>query len=491
MPRPTQDQIVQDLQGLTPEQQSQYMDQLEKMYPAQGSVASGLSKVDTISETPRFQRPLSKVFSDHPVAQTLLDTLTSISGAHQLGIDQHVSPEDLVNMLPGLGGALGTAVEPGGGTAAGMALGSGAGEAARQLMRRLAGQPAATGALTSLTGMDPNSPTAAAANIGLEAALGPLAGKVSGKLSDLLGRSANRSAVNMMQPVTQKAKEDAMKLAARVHSEDILSTPIKLGNFEIKLPVATRTQQVSNAQSLLEQAKAASDALEAQGAARGVQVEGGPVLDQAIEQIPANLPTAGSGGVGGLGIARVGRSTQRATERAAEDVMDVLAVNSKNDLNVSFPVAVGERQRWDKLLQSYYKSGRVDPSISESSVKNIADTWRSQIADAFPEYGAANARLSDLITITDMMKEALKRQTTQGVFPAAQQAAAVGAGAFGRLGVLGAAAGKVVPSLGPVGSLSANGKNLVAAALKNPAVAQSWLRIAEPFFGQTGTPSSE
>ena len=358
--------------------------------------------------------------------------------------------EGALEGAPMAGGMAGAAL----GAAPGAALGAAGGEAVRQLGRRAMGAPAATGLVTDLTGMDPDSPKAAAANIALEGLLGGAGEKMAQAArwaKSTLSNWATKSRVSLLGPSSAIDQAQARELAERLATEGIAPAG------------SSRARQVANAQARLSEASSARKAVEQSHAEDSLNAS--RVLDEVLAQEPKRLP--------GGEIPQVGRPERRAHRLVAEDVLASLSGGGETPL----PVAQGEKRRWDALLQSFYERGALTPAIGQKYTKGAADAWRGAIADAFPDLGTANLRESELIDILRLLQT---QQTAEFVGKrsiAGPAAAAGGAGAAGRWSIPAAVASKGLLSGPRFTSMSAAGKDLAARLLMDPAKAQMYVRL--------------
>lgn len=363
--------------------------------------------------------------------------------------------------LPMTGAAIGTPGGPGG-----VALGGAAGESFRQLIRRMAGLPAATGMIQKFTDMDPNGPLAAVTGIGAEAALGPV-GEVVNKatsavtrpISNWLGDSALRSLNNLLQPGTQVEKSKALELATRMQTEGI--API----------FSTRSGQIERSEGALADALIGLRDQERILSSQGAQLNTDPILEKVVNATPMSLP--------GGDIPLSGKAQRMAALKTFEDMVTATGGNQQ----VPLELGLHERARLDELLKSFYATGRENVPVAAAPTKIAADAWRAEINDTFPELGSANSRVSDLITITDLLKQAhYESRRVGGLGTAGQEGAAMGAAAAGRTSIMAMMLGKAGITSGPIASLSAGGKQLLSNLLKHGSTgAQAWLRLADIF----------
>jgi hypothetical protein len=412
----------------------------------------GLDKATSIGPTPGYQRH----FNMHDV----------------IGVGPDIdlpSMEDVAETLPAAVAGGATMLATKNPVMAGVAGGA-AGEAGRQLVRRAFGAPAATGVAQRTLGLDPDSPEAAAAGIGSEALAG-VAGAGSAKLlkalSSGLDRSAKRSILNILQPRTAREKADAMRLASVAQRENLVPA------------MSGRASQLERAKAALAGAKADSDAITQRGVAAGQTVEARPVIDAAVDSIPANLP--GVPGAINTVTPRSGHAVRRAASQVADDVFNTVANTGGGSTKVPLEAAISERRRLDELLTAMYDAGREQAPIGTRSVQTAADAWRGAIADSFPDLGAANLRQSDLIHITEMMRRAAaEAERTGGMGTSMQEAGAIGAGAVGRMSVPAMLGVRSLVTAAPFASLSAAGKRLAAKLAEGGAqTAQLWVRAAD------------
>ncbi len=133
-------------------------------------------------------------------------------------VNTGVSPEELTDFLPGVGGGLGFAL---GGAVGhplkGSAAGSAGGEAIRQLIRKLSGETWAPGVTQDALGLDPDSPEAALAGILAEGATGPIVDKLGpllGSAAPALRKGARKSYAKALAPGADLVPEE--KLMERI-----------------------------------------------------------------------------------------------------------------------------------------------------------------------------------------------------------------------------------------------------------------------------------
>jgi hypothetical protein len=429
-----------------------------------------LRGAEKISELPFVQRPLKPVLPFIPLAPRQVQSFI----ADKVSLP---SPLELLDWLPAAGGTLGAL----GGGPVGAVVGAGAGEVGRMAIREAMGYKPATGLVQEMTGQDPDSFGAALTNVGVEAALGGAGELISrGMRAALpaLERSSSRSLTNLLQPVTPIEKKKAFGLTERMVKEGVAPAG------------STRTGQIARSESALANATAEQKKVLDALLQRKAEVPATEkVLRKATEEVPATIP----GGAGKPDIVpRVGRAQRRAAENAAEDVADVLKTTLTSEGKVPLSVAQAEKQRWDKLLQSFYESGKANAPVGTRQTKVIADAWRKAISDEFPELGAANLRESELISITKMLKTANERIQRTGMIGAQEEAAATGAAVVGRMSIPAMAIFKSVVSTGPFASASAASKRAVAKLLEAPiATRQMWIRMGDFFHSHTGEQKSD
>jgi hypothetical protein len=378
----------------------------------------GLSKAEGISELPSYQKPLHYYGIELPSAEQFVEAIPA-AAATGAGL--------LATKNPVLAGAAGSV----------------AGESARQLLRRLMGAPAATGVAQQAFKLDPNSTEAAAAGLAGEGAAGAIGGisqRLLNYLSKASGRSANRWIVDLLRPRGERETADAVRLAAMARSEGIV--PAFSGAAE----------QASRAAGVLAPASAEAKRLMSEGVKRGTTVEAAPVFQSALDEIPARLP--------GGGLPATGQPERRAARLVAEDALNTIAAVGQGPAGTQVPLeaAVSERTRLDSLLKAMYDRGGTEAPVAKQAIQSSADAWRKAIADSYPELGAANKRMSDLITIQDMLQRAAKQAERGGAAGAGSEAGAVGAAAAGRLSIPAMVAAKM-------GLMSAPGASAMSAAM--------------------------
>lgn len=369
---------------------------------------------------------------------------------------QFTTPEASMESLPAVGGTIGAFF----GNVPGAVLGGTGGEAARQHIRRLLGLPAATGVVQQATGMDPDSPEAAAAGLAIEGSMGPIGEGVSNLLqgfAKMTGRSSLRSLVNLLQPTKPLDRKKGLELAERMVSEDIAPA------------LSFRSTQLERANQALKAAVQDLSTTEADLVAQGSTVPTQNVIDQVRGAIPGVLP--------GGQVPRSGRAARLAAERTLADVTDSTA----GQADVPLSVAMQEKRRLDDMLRSIYERRGSTIPVSAESTKTAADAWRSEIHGLFPDLGLKDARVSDLITITKLLQDAHNEALlVGGLGTSSQEGAALGAGAVGRMSVPAMILAKAGISSGPWASLSAAGKRILAQVLEGGAnSAQAWLRVAD------------
>lgn len=124
---------------------------------ASPALITAITGQSVMSETPKFQQPLS-------IADSLPAGMRE--GAKAVGeyLPDLPSPETLTDLIPGIAGTVGAITT----TPAGGAVAAGVGEGVRQGIRKSVGAAPATGFVQDQLGLDPNSPTAVAAGIAAE-----------------------------------------------------------------------------------------------------------------------------------------------------------------------------------------------------------------------------------------------------------------------------------------------------------------------------------
>lgn len=436
-----------DIEGSRPPSEQEARQAVGAFQQSAAQPAAPTQPPASIRPTPLHQRRI-------PILSELLQG----SGPDRGG----TSIEDLVEAIPAAGATAAGFLATRNPVAA-SAAGATAGEAVRQLFRRAVGSPQATGLVQQGLGLDPNSPEAAAASFGGEG-LASLAGggiaKLLRALSGATGRSAQRSVLNILQARGNEGAArgpiEEMRLARVATDEGVV--PAGRG----------RQVMLDRAREALSGARARATALTAEGTAAGRTVNADPVFQSALAEIP---PTPGGF------VPRTGQPQRAAAEAAADDVLDLMA--SRGSSQVPLETAIAERQRLDGLLETMYKAGRDAAPESKAAVQSSADAWRRAIGESYPELGAANLRLSDLIKITQMMEESLANVTRSGAAVGGGEAAAVGAGAVGRLSIPAMLGARALTTAGPFASLSAAGKRVAAKLFEGGArSAQLWVRAA-------------
>lgn len=373
--------------------------------------------------------------------------------------------------IPAVGAALGS-----GGGPPGVALGAAGGESIRQLLRRSLGLPAATGLMQHLGGMDPNSPEAAATGMVSEALTGPAADITSAALQGVgnwAKKSSLRNLINLLQPGKAREKEAAMQLAERMSDEGIA-------------PALTfRETQVKNAQTALNESIPALKAEQNTLTHQGAQIPTADIVAKVRAQVPDLLP--------GGGVPETGMALRNAADRVVSDVENSLGGANNLASHVPLDVAISEKQRWDELLKGFYNTGRDVVPEAKQFTKVAADAWRKAIHETYPQLGVLDAKVSDLISINNLLKDALNESIrVGGLGTAAQEGAATGSFLVGRPSILAMAAAKAGISSGPWASLSSSAKKMLSEILKGgAATTQTWLRLAHQFQVPDEVPPAE
>lgn len=399
-----------------------------------------LRSAESISATPWYQQ--------HVIPGTNVESPISVEGAAEaLPAAYATAAAMAATKHPGVAGTVG-----------GMA-----GEVARQMFRRAVGASAAPGVVQEGLGLDPNSPEAAVAGLAGEGAAG-VSGALLSKLLRVFGRGAERGALKdvlrLIQPRNAREIARAPQLAERAVAEGVIP------------PGSSRPTQIARAQKALDSATAEAERLKAEAIGRGQKVEAGPVLGTAIDEVPPMLPTGTP--------RRIDRAERMAAVRNAEDANDVILSRGGGLTGSEVPieVAIGEREALDKALTAMYEAGRDKPALGKRPVQATVDAWRSAIADADPTLGKANLRRSDLITITEILKE----QEAKSILPQRGEAAAaaLGAGAVGRMSVPAMFGLRTLVENPRFASLSRVGKALATKVFNGGAkTAQLWIRAAD------------
>ncbi len=366
------------------------------------------------------------------------------------------SIEQGLENLPAVGGALGGLV----GALPGGAAGAGLGEAVRQGARRLAGLPSATGVVQRFMELDPDSPGAAVASLAAETAAGPVATaatKILGVTSKAVDKSALRSLIHLLQPDTKWEWDNSLKIAR------------KLRDAGIALPGSSRESQIARAEAALAKSSADLDTIKAPLVAAGADLPTQNIHDKVFTAIPEVLPSGN--------VPLTGAAERKAAENAAYDVLDATGA----EVRVPLDIARSEKERTDRVLRRFYNSGALNVPAGVEFTKNAADAWRKAIHDQFPKLGTALTDKSELISVTEMLKDALKKTETRGT-SAAQAAAAIGSAGTGGWRIPGIELVKSFIESGPIASLSASGKGLMRDILGAGAeTAQAWIRLADQF----------
>lgn len=328
------------------------------------------------------------------VLRTVFQTKVPVVGPALLGGQD--SLEGALELAPAVGGAVGGVVGAGaGGVGAvpGATLGATGGEAMRQNIRRAVGLPAAPGMLQSMLKLDPNSPEAATAGLTAEGAAPVVAAGASKVLSAAGGvadRMGLRAIKEILHPSKGLDKQKAMDLAARMRDEGISGT------------IASREEQIKRANAALSEATADLQAEKNAATAAGTEVSVDKVLEAARKNIP---PLLQSGATPETGVAE-----RNAAEKAYRDLTDDIGGRK----TIPWEEALQIKERWDDLLQPYYKRKAVTVPEAYDPIKKIADAWRDVLHKARPTAGEALSRKSDLITISKLLPESLKDIQNKG-----------------------------------------------------------------------------
>lgn len=378
-------------------------------------------------------------------------------------ISGDVSAEQALENLPAVGAVVGTTLT-GGNLGAGGIL-AGGGESARQIVRHAAGMPQATGLVQRMMDLKPDSIEASVAGLVAEMGAVPVAVKVSQavltKLAEALNNAGLRTlAKNLLRPTTAMDKRDVIDTAERMRSEGIAGVS------------TTRAEQIRRADAALKQATADLDAEKARIVAAGGQVPidpiitppGKPPIRGPREVAAANIPALIKTPAGPVVTPETG-SAQRA---AAEKVMRDTVQETGGAAQVPFEHAMAAKERGDELLRGFYTRGQVTEAESLRPTKNVVDSWRAAIYEAFPDAGDLLARKSDLITIKELLEESLKHARATGAEKGwwYNPAAAV----------------RSIMHLGPASSLTSAGQTLLSKVLDGGAKSvQIWMRLADQF----------
>jgi hypothetical protein len=195
------------------EDQIAFLQEVERVQTGAGGALSG---VDAIKPTHPFQKQHELKF-----AGPFAPSFGSISG------------EDFAEMLPGLASIPTTvlgAILGGPGGAVGMgSLGAGAGEAGRQLIRKSQGFSAAPGIAQEKLDLDPDSPEARMAGIGMEMG--------GGALAEALGFGAARLAAPTRK---QGLKQFAKAITDTNSPKELKSVMDSIAPMQDQFPVGTR-----------------------------------------------------------------------------------------------------------------------------------------------------------------------------------------------------------------------------------------------------------
>lgn len=364
---------------------------------------------------------------------------------------------DLAPMVAGTVGAVAGAGAPG------AALGVGAAEAGRQLIRRALGLPQAPGVVQKFLHLDPDSSAAAAAGIGAEAAVTPIAegvGKGVGALAEATDNGALRRLASLLGVATDVDKAHAMDLASRMR--DLGIAPARSNRKEI----LANAERALGSVPIGPPGGAIKDMMEAMDAARatGKEVPATSVVDKALAAIPKNIQ--GAPGQPSI-VPLVGTNVRNAAENSAIDTMN--AVRGRSTVPVD--EAIAEKTRQDALLRSFYKTGRENVPEAKEFTQIGADAWRHNIHQAFPDLGLKQAKVSDLIDITELLKDANKEATRTGLLGADRTHNPFSlAMKYAHAGI----------STGPFVTMSSAAKTILAKVLAGGAQSvQAWMRAAD------------
>lgn len=453
---PTREQILANMQGLTPEQQRQYLSEVEKrMSPSAGST---LSKVEDISPTPWYQRdilPSVASLTGGGDAMRWIEEKTGFEG---------VSPEGFAEGLPAAtatAASMATTKNP----ALTAAAASGAGEAGRQLFRRAIGVPAATGNVQRAFDLDPESAGAAVAGIageGLTGLIGGLLSKVLNGTATAADKSALRSINNLVQTTKKKDLARWKPLAQRTRTEGISS------------PALTRATTVRRAEEALKDASSKLSNLEEEAISSGRTISTEDLLREAEGLRPQRLPTGD--------LPATAASAERSAGRAIGDIRKVAEAYPEG---VPMEAALAERRRLDTLIKRFYEGGADMPPESKAAAKGAADIYR-RLINADPSLAEANLRKSELLALNRLLKTAAEKSEREGFLgPAGAEASAAAAGAVGRMSIPAMLAGRAGIASAPVTTISSTLKSALSKILRAGGdSAQAWIRLGE-LFGDT------
>ena len=376
----------------------------------------------------------------------------------QHAFDVLPSAEQAAEFLPAAGASVATMLGTKNPTAAAGA-GSAAGEVARQLFRHMIGVSQAPGVAQEALGLDPESPEAAASGVLAETLTGGAADKITRALLPAVKAaesSGKRDIAKLMAPKTDVEKSEALRLAEVARRGGMVPAG------------SSRRDQTALVLQRLREAQRAQRAIERQGIASGKMVDPEGVIQSALDEIPPNLP--------GGATPRTGTAQRTAAENVADDVVDAVAGSAQKGGDVPLEAAISERRRMDDLLDRLYESGKVVPAEGTKAVKASADAWRRAISESYPELGAANLKVHDLLMVKKMMKRALAEAERTGAVSG--EAGAVGAAAAGRMSIPFMKTAEAIANSGQFRTLSAGGKRLLARLIQGGArTSQLWARV--------------
>lgn len=350
--------------------------------------------------------------------------------------------EGVLELSPAVGAMVGTVL---GGGVPGAAGGAAAGEAWRQNIRRALGMPAATGVAQKYLGLDPDSPGAALSGMGMEGAVAPIADAIGTMLKGASGvadRSALRNLVTLMDPRKKIDKHIAMELAERARDEGLAPTFVK-----------SHKEILANSEQALAQSEMARDAEAAHiSNAGGTVATAGPV-SKIVGAVPPVMPHGG--------IPVTGAPARTAAENVVLDTRSFVDDRAR----VPFAEANEMRDQWDSQVKNWDSL-----TSGKGPVENAANAWRHEINGSFPQFGELQAKFSDLIDITKLLKEA---QVERDLAPLGKGDSHSGFMATVKLAKAGLHSG-------PWAAFSSSGKTMLRELLKGGAGAvQAWLRIAD------------
>ena len=367
------------------------------------------------------------------------------------------SIEQMIDAIPGIAGGVGA-------LAGGLpAIGAGmTGEVTRQKLREFLQQPAATGLIQEVSGMDPDSPEAKITGVLGEGALGASAVAASA-MAPTAARAGRRSMQNLVQ-LPEKIRDRVLRRGG-TKGEELLRRMVDEG---IAPPGSTRTSQVARAEERLEAAKAESAALWDEIGESGLTDESvDDVLRTLGEQVPPTRPG---------GPARTSETTLKNANKALSDANDFITGAKAETGYVSAGQARTEKTRIADEIKTLFESGGDTP-LQRKALKASGEAWRAAIEKSYPDVAAADLRQSDLITINKYMQKALKKAEFAGA-DATAEGVAGGAALGNRWSVVYMIAGKAgaLATAGPISSLSGAGKRLMASVLSSPSAMQAWVR---------------